>query len=416
MKPKVIHAQPRIAPSPIDNKRVDRNPPPLLWPAERGEDVRYAVRLSQDSDFPECDTIAEEGFPWAMFNPHRELAHGIWFWQYGTSIEGSPYCWSDRYEFEITGSVWCMETPAAADVIAACPKTHPRLWTLPDGVDDFKGHSKRFTSRADQFLNAPLEDDAMPPDKGEDEYQVFKFHRWGSKALAGNMASAVQWLIPAYLLSGEECYAREAIRRGLHVANWDADGYTNPVISDFADGSCMRVMAGVYDSCFDLLTEFQRKCLRAAMVVRAERFFREETNKIETLVFRSHFWQHLLIQFSEVAFALLHEYPEAAQWVRFVYELWIARFPLMGGADGGWANGNSYFGTNVETLLVLPSRIGELSGVDLFQDVWYKNSASFLLYTWPPHSRSDGFGDGTELKARPTSNHLDFVEDMAVRF
>ena len=41
----IIHAQPRIAPSPIDNKRVDRNPPPLLWPAEKGEDVRYAVRF-----------------------------------------------------------------------------------------------------------------------------------------------------------------------------------------------------------------------------------------------------------------------------------------------------------------------------------------------------------------------------------
>ncbi len=413
---KVIHAQPRIAPSPIDNKRVDRNPPPLLWPAERGEDVRYAVRLSQDSGFPECSTIAEEGFPWAMFNPHQKLAPGVWYWQYGTSIEGGPYRWSDRYDFEITGSVRCMETPSASDVIAACPKTHPRLWVLPDGDADLKGHSKRFTAHADQFLNVPLKDDAMPPDKGEDEYQVFKFHRWGSKALAGSMASAVQWLIPAYLLSGEACYAREAIRRGLHVANWDADGYTNPVISDFADGSCMRVMAGVYDSCFDLLTESQRAYLRAAMVVRAERFFREETNKIETLVFRSHFWQHLLIQFSEVAFALLHEYPDAAKWVRFVYELWIARFPLMGGADGGWANGNSYFGTNVETLLVLPSRIGELGGVDLFQDTWYKNSASFLLYTWPPHSRSDGFGDGTELKARPTSNHLDFVEDMAGRF
>ncbi len=296
---RVIHAQPRIAPSPISNKRVDRNPPPLLWPAEKGEDVRYAVRLFQEPGVP----IAEEGFPWAMFNPHQKLAAGIWYWQYGTSTDGCSYRWSDRYDFEITGSVRHMETPLSADVIAACQKTHPRLWVLRDGVADVKRHSKQFTSRADQFLNAPLKDDTMPPDKGEDEYQVFKFHRWGSKALAGSMASAVQWLIPAYLLSGDECYAREAIRRGLHVANWDADGYTNPVISDFADGSCMRVMAGVYDTCFDLLTESQRECLRAAMVVRAERFFREESNKIETLVFRSHFWQHLLIQFSEVAFA-----------------------------------------------------------------------------------------------------------------
>lgn len=419
MPPKVIHAQPRVIPAPIDHKQVDRNPPPLLWPAAKGKDIRYAIRLSQDRRFTKRSTIAEEGFPWAMFNAHRKLALGTWYWQYGTSKSGRPYRWSNIYSFEITRLARLAETPLASDMIRACPKAHPRLWGLPDEIADLgklTRYKKQFTTKADAYLDVPLPDDSMPPDKGDDVYQVFKFHRWGSKALAGNMTMAVQWLIPAYLLSGDERYAREAIRRGLHVAQWDPDGYTNPVISDFADGSCMRLLAGVYDTFYNLLTGAERKLIRTAMITRADRIFREETNKIETLVFRSHFWQHLLIEFSEAAIALLHEHADAAQWMRFVYELWVARFPLMGGNDGGWANGNSYFGTNIETLLVLPSRIGKLTGVDLFHNPWYKNSADFLLYTWPPHSRSDGFGDGTELKAHPNSTHLAFAEDMASRF
>jgi hypothetical protein len=416
---KVIHAQPRMTPSPINDNRVDRNPPPLLWPAAKGKNICYAVRLSQDRRFPKRSTFAQEGFCWAMFNPHQKLASGRWHWQYGISKGGRPYRWSDIYTFEITRSARSSETPFADEMMHACPKAHPRLWVLPQEMGHpkhLKRHMKQFTSRADHYLDAPLKDDAMPPDKGKDTYQVFKFHRWGSKALAGDMTMAVQWLIPAYLLSGDERYAREAIRRGLHVAKWDPDGYTNPVISDFADGSCMRLLAGVYDTFYDHLTESERKNIRTAMIIRADRIFHEETNKIETLVFRSHFWQHLLIEFAEAAFALLHEHPDAEKWVQFVYELWVARFPLMGGTDGGWANGNSYFGTNIETLLVLPSRIGKLTGVDLFKNAWYKNSADFLLYTWPPNSRSDGFGDGTELKAHPNTTHLAFAEDMAARF
>ena len=418
MSHKAIHAQPRSAPSPV-NSRVDRNPPPLLWPAAKGKHIRYAVRLSQVARFPEKGTLAEADFPWALYNAHRTLELGTWYWQYATSKGGRPYRWSEVFTFEITRSARNAQTPSAASIIQACPKAHPRLWVLPEEMPDLARlarHRGSFTSQADPYLDAPLPDDTMPADRGKDAYQVFKFHRWGSKALAGGMTTAVQWLIPAYLLSGDERYAREAIRRAVHVAHWDPDGYTNPVISDFADGSCMRLLAGVYDTFFDRLTHAERENIRRALVIRAERIFREETNQIETLVFRSHFWQHLLIEFSEAAFALLHEHPDAAKWARFVYELWMARFPLMGGDDGGWANGNSYFGTNIETLLVLPERMGRLTGVDLFANPWYRNCANFLIYTWPPNARSDGFGDGTELKAHPNTTHLAFADDMARRF
>ena len=50
---KVIHAHPRIAPFPINDERVDRNPPPLLWPTAEGEGVRVAdwsIRARLEAD------------------------------------------------------------------------------------------------------------------------------------------------------------------------------------------------------------------------------------------------------------------------------------------------------------------------------------------------------------------------------
>ena len=39
--------------------------------------------------------------------------------------------------------------------------------------------------------------------------------------------------------------------------------------SDFADGSCMRILAYAYDACFDLMSEEEQALLRVAMAARA---------------------------------------------------------------------------------------------------------------------------------------------------
>jgi hypothetical protein len=171
-------------------------------------------------------------------------------------------------------------------------------------------------------------------------------------------------------------------------------------------------MAQVYDSCFQLLSEEDRALLREAMATRARRFFASTANNLESRVFSAHIWQHILLEFTEVAFATLHEIPEAETWASYVYELWLARFPTLGGADGGWANGNSYFGSNIETLLSIPSLFRRLTGIDLFGNDWYRNAADFLIYTWPPHSSSDGFGDGAERTSDPLDSRLAFVEAL----
>ena len=224
-----IHPMQRVSASPAEGSRVWSNPPPLLWPAEEGKTVRYSVRLSQSSRFPKRSTVQADGLRWALFNPHRKLPPGTWYWQYGVSKRGRAPVWSEVFAFEISRSARVSETPTAAEMVAACPEAHPRLWLTSEEVDALRRRLKgseeaaRFARQAETYLGEELADDAEPPPKGESEYQVRTYRRWASKALAGNIAGSMQWLVPAYLMTGDGRFGREAVRRGVHVAGWDPD-------------------------------------------------------------------------------------------------------------------------------------------------------------------------------------------------
>jgi len=275
-----------------------------------------------------------------------------------------------------------------------------------------------FVRRAKRYLGGKLPDASKGEavEKGSNAAEAKQFAKWASKGYAGQLREAISWLTPAYLLTGDVRYGREAVRRALHIAALDPEGVTSPKVSDFADGSCMRAMALAYDSCYDLLETEEKVRLREAMLVRARRFFDRQVNNLEARVFNAHVWQHILTEFAEVAFATLGEAPEAELWTSYVYELWIARFPLLGGDDGGWANGLNYFGTNLESMLVMPSLLGRLSGVDFYDQPWFRNVGYYQLYAWPPDSACDGFGDGSERNARPSLTRGYFTETLGRRF
>jgi len=420
--PRAVHPERLESPAPVAGAAVATNPPALLWPAKKAKTVRYSVRLSQSRRFPRRTTIVAEGLRWAVFNPHSQLASGTWYWQYGVSVRGRKATWSELMQFEVPGSACVLETPQAPEIVAACPCGHPRLWLQAHELEAFRkrvagsGEAARFRRQAVRFLGGSLRDDHEPPAKGNTEHEIWSYRKWASKALAGEVSTSIQWLAPAYLISGDERFGREAVRRGLHVARWDPKGFTAPGASDFADGSCMRVLGQVYDSCHNLLTGDERKLMRNAMRVRGSRFYERSVNNLETRVFSAHVWQHILLEFAEVAFATLGEIPDAEEWASFIYEVWVARVPLLGGHDGGWANGNNYFGSNAETLLSIPSLFGRLGGVDLFQHPWYRNAPEFAFYTWPPGSGQDGFGDGGEKGGSPPHNRLALARYLGGKF
>ncbi len=421
----VIHPERRVEASPVGGTLVSVNPPPLLWPVTSGSRVRYQVRLSQDEQFADNTTIEADDIRWAMLNPHRKLAEGTWYWQVGTVRKpGADVEWSDVRQFEVDETVRVFVTPPAEKMLGRVPEEHPRILVSADNLrllrEKLRGTDtlKSYTRSAEKLVGRTVTgvDGALPNKSGKSEFEAKNYAKWASKGYAAKLLSQIKTLTVAYIASGDERFAREAIKRGVLVASFDPGGPTSRKVSDFADGSCMEAMALVYDSCYDLLSEPEKKQLRGAMVARTAPWFDAQMNNLESRVFSAHIWQHILQQTTEVALALHGDVPEAELWLTYVYEVWQARVPLLGGDDGGWANGINYFGTNFKALLEIPTLLERLSGADFFNHPWYRNTIDYQIYAWPPGSASDGFGDGSERTAPPSNSRAMFLNVLGRRF
>jgi hypothetical protein len=328
-------------------------------------------------------------------------------------------CW-----FDVNTASRAFVTPPADVVLQACPHGHPRLLAQGGDLAELRRRAasdtevRKIVAAADRCLDRPLLDldRVRTKETGSDAFQRRTLAKWASKAFAAQLCEEVSFLVASHLLTGQQRYAPAAVRRAMLIAGLDPDAETSPRISDFADGSCMRGMALTYDSCYDLLTPPQRKQLLDAMRVRAGRFFGQAFNSLEAWLFSAHIWQHILMEAAEVAFATLGEVPEAETWAAYFYELWINRFPPMGGDDGGWAEGLSYEGVNLETMLRAPTLLGRLSHIDLFDLPWYRNAPYDYIYGWPPGSDSAGFGDATEPHGEPIGLRAHFAEALGRHF
>jgi len=421
--PKAIHPATRQTAQPSNDATVDINPPSLLWPAVKGRDIRYRIRLSQNPDFPSEKTIQSDDLPWAIFNPHTQLTPDKWHWSYEILKNGKVQNESKIHSFIISDSAGTFVTPPPKQMLSACPTSHPRILITTRELASFRKRmknspdAKSIITAADKLLGRkpPPESSARPRQKGKNAFEQRNYAKWASKALGNQLSNASETLSKAYIITGNKTYGRQAIRYATHVARFDPEGVTDRKVSDFADGTCLRAMVLPYDSCFDLLTSREKTELQNAIAFRADRVFNNWRNGLETRVFSAHIWQHILHEFAEAAFATLGEVEQAELWASYVYELWLARVPLLGGEDGGWANGNNYFGTNFVTLISIPTFFEQLTGVDFFSHPWYRNTIYYMIYTWPPGSAPDGFGDGCERRQLAPLSRLAFTDVLGRR-
>lgn len=175
----------------------------------------------------------------------------------------------------------------------------------------------------------------------------------------------------------------------------------------------MYDMALVFDTFHESLTPEQQKKLLDAIHIRASQFYKSWLNNIESKVLSGHVWQLLLNEFFNTSIAVYKHDPDAAKWLKYAYELFLARSPVLGGLDGGWAEGAYYFHMNMETLVEIPQRIKAYTGFDFMSiHPWYKNQADWLVYHFPPGSSADGYGDNTEELFEPPASYASFASIM----
>lgn len=410
----VVYPKFREFPYPSAGITPTFNPPVLRWPKGKGKHVQYAVRLSMDSTFQASDQIQADKLPWAMFNPHQLLSEGKWFWQYKTSKEN----WSSLQTFIVNDELTELATPPAKTFLAALPATHPRILTEKNQMGELQkltsdADAKAIVEEAKHFLkqNPPQESLGIPKLQGEDQEQERKLQLDASIRLGNLIHNAITTMSQAYLLTGDEQFAKQAINWALAVADWDPKGVSHA--NDFGDSRCMLSMAIVYDTFYEQLSEAQKAVLRNSIRIRAAYFYEEWVNYIEPKLLSNHVWQHIFHYFFQTSLAMHGELEEANNWLTYAYELWLARAPILGGNDGGWVNGAAYFVLNMETLLEVPYYIKKYTGFDFVnQHPWYAQHIRWMIYHVPPGSSADGFGDNTEEVLHPGAAYVAFAREL----
>lgn len=299
----VPHPERRTVADPSDNAVVSINPPPLLWPVASGKEVRYDVRLSPTEDFSDPATVQAGKLLGAIFNPHKPLAPGHWYWQYRTTRKSSADSkWSAVQRFTIDATAQLCVTPPAQELIAAIPHQHPRILVRTEQLGALRRLAQGTerladcTRSADRLVKRAVEgvDAARPSQQGKDAFEAKNFAKWASKGYAAKLLAEVKALTFAFLLTGDSRYSKAAVTRGVTIARFDPNGATSRKVSDFADGSCMEAMALVYDSCYDQLDAAERELMRHAMLVRTAPWFAGQMNNLESRVFNAHVWQHIM--------------------------------------------------------------------------------------------------------------------------
>ncbi|WP_262247367.1 DUF4962 domain-containing protein [Parapedobacter soli] len=391
------------------------NVPVLRWPAEKEKTTYYDVRLSQDSLF-RGHTIYREQIPWAMFNPHQRLSDGQWYWQYRVSGK----TWSALQTFQITPEAIPLVSPPIDRFFKGIPPDHPRL--LADGAADIprirtlvaNGDAEAIIREAEKALKQPImtEREGLPKNRLNDAEQNRKLEQDASKRLGDFAYGTTMPLCQAYLLTGDSRYRLHAIRIAREVATWDTQGVSK--ISDFSDARCMLALATVYDTFHTSLDSADRVALVGPIVERATGFYISWRNDVEAKILSGHVWQHILHYFFQTGIAVYGKVPEAAQWLAYAYELFLARAPILGGVDGGWIEGASYFRMNMATLIDIPLTIKQYTGFDFISThPWYTNTIDWLLYHVPPGSSADGFGDNTEEVFSPGVAYIAYADILA---
>jgi hypothetical protein len=402
-------------PIPSGGIPVDFNPTTLRWPFEKGKNVQYDIRLSQDSTFRKEPVYRQEKTEWALYNSHQKLGQGTWYWQYRKS--GGE--WSKLIHFKITEQAQPMVSPSAATLLAAIPKEHPRLLAHESEVAHLRSRpgnedSKAILAEAEEALKQPLprEDEGIAGKMVADELKNKQLIKLASLYLGNRVYYNTASLCQAYILTGDERFAEKALAIGREVAPWDPEKVTR--LSDFGDARFMMSLALIYDTFYDRLTADEKVSFRKGISLRAEDFYKDWKNNIEVRVLSAHVWQHILHYFFQTALILHGEEPEAATWLTYAYELFLTRSPILGGVDGGWVNGASYFRMNMETLLDIPAFIKKYTGFDFVNaHPWYKKQIDWMVYGMPPGSAADGFGDNNETIHSPGIEYVAFATEIA---
>lgn len=397
----------RTQPYPKADNELYLNPAPLIVPQAMKTGERLQFSLSRTEDFSSSETLVTEPQEWCMYNPHRRLDAGTWFWRFrSTNANGDmPDEWSQVYRFEVKNDTPEFVTPAFKTFLENAPRLHPRIYCfLDERIEEARtrvaSHPeyKELLSRATLALNV--------------DYTTMTdlYNR------AEELRQHATYLYQAYHLTQKEIYA-EKLRQLLEALIAAPPADKQLFASNFTASNIAWCLVATYDLLYDNLSASDRISAEELMMRVARYYYKVNCGFQENHLFDNHFWQQNMRILFQVALSL-YDKPayssEVLPMLEYYYELWTARAPASGfNRDGMWHNGTGYFSANILTLAYMPALFSYITRQDFLLHPWYQNTGRSMVYTCPPGSKTNGFGDNSEKGTEPNRLIAAFADYLA---
>ena len=405
------HKDPR---QPGDGARPGTNPPVFAWlPIEDADG--YRLEVARDSSF-ENTCLDIGGLQESLYLPETALDPGMYFWRWSLDSGAT----SEVFAFEIEPEAVVVEVPPAAEWLKGFPAEHPRIYVRPEELPALRSSAAgeqaqawaRLRESAEAVLAEPHEIEEPPflPDRSEN-YQ--KYHEtwapimWNSR----RFVKGAETLGLAYLVSGEDVFARAACRRMASISRWDPEGSSHLPHNDEAHMSVIWNGSNACDWVWDRFTEQEREAVVTQFRRRGQITFDHMHNRGSYGVtrFDSHAGREIVF-LAHIALVFHEHIPEAQTWLEWLRPVLCGIWPIWSGDDGAWAEGPSYGLAYVTIMSMFATALKRGIGVDLYRRPFWKNHARWRQYCLPPYAEWMGFGDHTERWAGTWRSNADLVD------
>lgn len=388
---------------PLDQYVSQQNPPSFTFPFV--EDATYDIIVCSD---PELKNVVyhKEGIPNSYYNFECIFETGVhYWWAVRYVVNGKPSGWSDARRFRIDPDAYEFPLEPLEDIFARLPKTHPRIYTTPDTLDEFRAIkdtnpvSKELYDKAIQLADRGMANAAnlhepdgsfwdlnLPEISNTPQHQAWRGDISAARTLALNCGYA-------YLLTGDEKYVEPARLAMMEMTTWDFENNVSYKHHDIEFRDVTWQTAYALDWTYDKIPEADRKKIIEMLRYNTQVMCDHLLDGIRKSPYDSHGWT-AYGYIGNIAIALYGEVPEAEGWIRSVLPTYIALLPPWSYQDGGWSQGPNYW-TNSSEYNQRFMDVLKLSGmIDLYDTAWARNEYLWNVYVTPAGIHHT-FGDAT---------------------
>ncbi|QAY65507.1 DUF4962 domain-containing protein [Paenibacillus protaetiae] len=395
--------------APDEHTALLENPPRFTWMPAVQEKGYYVLQYSTSESFEQLKTVTVQGIPYNLYTPSTVLEPGRYYWRYALAADpaegGGQSGWSKVRAFTVPEGLPETPLPGRAERYLGTNTAHPRLWLNAQQIADFQaelakdpaycGWDRFYAQSVKRWMDAAL---IPEPERYPNDKRVARL--WRQMYMDCQEALyAVRHLSVAGIMTENAAMIARAKEWLLHVAGWDTEGATAHHYNDEAAFRVAGALAWGYDWLYPHLSEQERAEVRAVLLRRTGQVADYAMNrvKIHHVPYDSHPIRSLSSVLVPSGIVLLHEDPQAAEWLDYTLEYYACLYSPWGGEDGGWAEGPQYWTTGLAFVLDAMNLIRGYTGIQLLERPFFTKTGDFPLYCAAPGTVRASFGDQSNL-------------------